>query len=486
MRRDWRFDLEVDRDSPLPPFLQIARALTDDIRRGRLRPGDRLPGSRDLAAAARVHRNTILAAYGELVAEGWLEAAQGLGTFVAHTIPESKPGNGRARSDGPRRAGFSVPNGPDVYRPPVLPRGTLNLSSGAPDPRLVPATAIGRAYRRVLARRAGALLSYGDPEGHPALRAALASTLAATRALPIGAEDVFVTRGSQMALSLVARALVRPGDVVAVETLGYRPAWEAFRAAGALVVPLPVDGCGIDVDALAALHDRTPVRAVYLTPHHQYPTTVTLTAPRRLEVLALARRERFALIEDDYDHEFHYEGRPVLPLASADPARVVIYVGTLSKVLAPGLRLGYVVAPPDLMGRITAIRSLLDIQGDHAMEAAVAALIDDGELHRHVARARRIYAERRNVLAAAIRRELGDAAEFRIPSGGMALWVRFRSPVNIELWARRSLDRGVWWHTGRRYAFDQASLPFARFSFAWLNERELPEAVRRLVAARPR
>jgi GntR family transcriptional regulator/MocR family aminotransferase len=154
-------------------------------------------------------------------------------------------------------------------------------------------------------------------------------------------------------------------------------------------------------------------------------------------------------------------------------------------VLAPGLRLGYVVAPPDVMQRITAVRSLLDIQGDHAMEAAIASLIDDGEVQRHVARARRIYAERRNILADALRRELGDAAEFRVPSGGMALWVRFASPVDIELWARRSVDRGVWWHTGRRYAFDQRPIPFARFSFAWLNERELPEAVRRLAAARP-
>jgi GntR family transcriptional regulator/MocR family aminotransferase len=489
MRREWRFDIEVDRDAALPQFLQIARALTHDIRRGRLRPGDRLPGSRDLAAAARVHRNTILAAYRELIAEGWLEAEQGRGTFVARAIPESRgravSRNERVRRGAPQRAGFPVPTGPEVYRPPVLPRGTLNLSSGAPDPRLVPATAIGRAYRRVLARRAEALLSYGDPEGHPALRTALASMLAATRALPIGAEDVVVTRGSQMALSLVARALLRPGDVVGAEGLGYRPAWEAFRAAGARVVPLPVDGCGIDVEALAALHDRTPVRAVYLTPHHQYPTTVTLTPARRLQVLALAGRQRFAIVEDDYDHEFHYEGRPVLPLASADPARVVIYVGTLSKVLAPGLRLGYVVAPPDVVQRITAIRSLLDIQGDHAMEAAIAGVIDDGELQRHVARARRTYAERRNVLAAALRRELGDEAEFRLPSGGMALWVRFTSPVDVERWARRSVDGGVWWHTGRRYAFDGRPMPFARFSFAWLNERELPEAVRRLAAARP-
>ncbi|HYN09828.1 MAG TPA: PLP-dependent aminotransferase family protein [Vicinamibacterales bacterium] len=485
---DWRLVIDVDRSASLPPFLQIARALTDDIRRGRLRPGDRLPGSRDLADAAGVHRNTILSAYGELVAEGWLEAAHGRGTFVAHTIPESRARDttgARTRSEAPKRAGFAVPSGPEVYRPAALPRGTLNLSSGAPDPRLVPARAIGRAYRRVLARRAGLVLSYGDPEGHPALRSALASMLAVTRALPIGPEDVLVTRGSQMALSLVARTLLRPGDVVAVERLGYRPAWEAFRAAGARVVSVAIDDEGIDVAALAALHDRTPIRAVYLTPHHQYPTTVTLTASRRLEILALARRERLAIVEDDYDHEFHYEGRPVLPLASADPARVVIYVGTLSKVLAPGLRLGYVVAPPDVMQRITAIRSLLDIQGDLAMEAAIAALIDDNELQRHVARARRIYAERRKILADAIRRELGDAAEFRIPSGGMALWVRFTSPENVELWARRSADRGVWWYTGRRYAFDQKPIPFARFSFAWLNERELPEAVRRLVAARP-
>ena len=489
MKREWRFDIAIDRGAATPPFLQIARALADDIRRGRLRPGDRLPGSRDLAASARVHRNTVLAAYDELVAQGWLEAAHGRGTFVAPTIPEfrtralsrAEP----ARGDPPRRAGFPLPAGPEVYRPPLLPRGTLNLTNGAPDTRLIPARAIGRAMRRVLARRAGPLLAYGDPEGHPALREALAALLAETRALPIGANDVVVTHGSQMALTLVARALLAPGDIVAVESLGYRPAWEAFRGVGARIVAVPIDGDGLDVEALAAVHERTPIRAVYLTPHHQYPTTVTLTAARRLKVLALARRERFAIIEDDYDHEFQYDGRPVLPLASADPARVVVYIGTLSKVLAAGLRLGFVVAAPDVTERITAVRSLIDIQGNHAVEAAIASLIEDGEVQRHAARARRVYAERRNILASAIRRELGEVAEFTIPSGGMAVWVRFTPPVDTELWARRSLERGVWWYTGRRYTIDRRPIPCSRFSFAWLNERELPEAVRRLAASRP-
>ena len=351
--------------------------------------------------------------------------------------------------------------------------------------RLVNARVIGRAYRRVMGLRGAELLAYGEPEGQRGLRTALAAMLTSTRALPAGPDDVLVTRGSQMALTLVARALVRPGDTVAVEEFGYRPAWEAFRAAGATVVPVSIDGDGIDVEAVKRLAARTPVRAVYVTPHHQYPTTVTLKAARLLALLALARTERIAIVEDDYDHEFHYDGRPVLPLASANHAGLVIYIGTLSKILAPGLRIGYIVAPPAVLRSASAIRSLLDIQGDLATEAAVAALIEDGELQRHVARARRVYANRREILARSLRREFGEEVEFTLAPGGMALWVRLRMPVNVEEWARRSIERGVSWYTGRRYAFDGKPKPFARFSFAWLNERELPEAVRRMAAARP-
>lgn len=488
MNRQWEFVIDFDRLATLPPFLQIARKVADEVRRGRLRPGDRLPGSRQLAGTLSVHRNTVLAAYAELIAEGWLETARGRGTYVARTIPEiagrpfgKRPG---ARSSLSWTA-FGLPDAPAAYRPPVLPRGTLNLSSGSPDIRLVPARMLGRAYRRVLATRARDVLCYGDPEGHPALRSALASMLAFNRGLAATPSEVFVTRGSQMALSLVARALFRPGDVVAVEQWGYRPAWEAFHAAGATVVPVPIDRDGISVEALRRLSQRRSLRAVYLTPHHQYPTTVTLKAARRIDILALAEERKVAIIEDDYDHEFHYDGRPVLPLASADRAGVVVYIGTLSKILAPGLRVGYVVVRSPLMSRIAAIRSLLDIQGDLATEAAVAQLIDDGELQRHVARIRREYARRRDALAAALTDRLTDAVDFTVPSGGMAIWIRFRtSAVNVEQWARRSLDRGVSWYPGRRYAFDQLPKPFARFSFASLNERELTDAVKRLEVAR--
>ena len=484
MPSDWQLVIDLDRAGRLPPYLQIARSVTMDIQRGRLRPRMRLPGSRQLAASLGVHRNTVLAALAELAAEGWIESAPGRGTFVAGAIPvlraRSFAGRLATRARVPAAVPFAIAEPPAAYRQLVLPRGTLNLSSGAPDVRLVPVRAIGRAYRRVLALRGRELLGYGDPEGHPSLRAAVAAMLARARGLAVGADDVLITRGSQMALSLVARALIRPGDVVAVEALGYRPAWEAFVAAGARLVPIAVDGDGIDVAGLDGIEG---LRAVYVTPHHQYPTTVTLKAARRLALLSLARAKRVAIIEDDYDHEFHYDGRPVLPLASVDRNGVVVYIGTLSKILAPGLRIGYIAAPRNVISAVSAIRSLLDIQGDLATEAAIADLIEDGELQRHVARVRRVYQGRREILATSLRSTFGDAVEFTSPGGGMALWVRFRMRVDVDAWSRRSVDRGVAWYTGRRYAFDGRSRPFARFSFAWLNERELPEAVRRMAAA---
>jgi GntR family transcriptional regulator/MocR family aminotransferase len=303
------------------------------------------------------------------------------------------------------------------------------------------------------------------------------------RGLAAGPDSVLITRGSQMALDLVARTLVKPGEVVAVEALGYRAAWEVLRLAGARLQPLPVDAQGLDVDALEALVAKERVRAVYLTPHHQYPTTVVLSPGRRLRLLELAARHRIALIEDDYDHEFHYEGRPVLPLAAADGAGVVIYVGTLSKILAPGLRLGFLVAPPPLLERLAAVRHLVDRQGDQAVECAVAELLEDGEVQRHARRARRIYQVRRDALCQALQAELSSALRFEAPQGGISLWAQMDPAVDVDSWSERALARGVAFYPARRFAFDGRSRPAARLGFAALNEREIAEAVRRMKGA---
>src|SRR5262249_25417522 len=185
---------------------------------------------------------------------------------------------------------------------------------------------------------------------------------------------ICVTRGGQGSVYLAARALLRPGDVVAVEELGYRPAWQALRLAGARLGGISLDAHGLDLDALEARCGREPLRAGYLTPPHHYPTRVTLSPERRRRLLALAARHRFIVFEDDYDFEFHYDGRPVLPMASADPAGVVVYLGTLSKSLAPGLRIGYVVAPVEVVRRIAAYRAYVHRQGDHVLQHALATL----------------------------------------------------------------------------------------------------------------
>lgn len=477
-------DLERGRGSPL--FARIADAIADAVRRGRLAPGQRLPGSRGLAARLGVHRNTVLAAYDELVAEGWVETRRGRGTFVRAALPDVRERAAAAASGAAaERCGFT-PAPP----PPREPRwsepepGIINLSLGTPDPRLVPAAAIARAWRRALSRRP-ALLDYGDPRGHARLREALADMLRTTRGVPIDAGRVVVTRGSQMALHLAARAIVRPGDRVAVEALGYRRGWHALRAAGAELVPIAVDGGGLRVDRLAALCERQRVRAVYVTPHHQYPTTAVLDAGRRLSLLSLARRHRFAVLEDDYDNEFHYRGRPVLPLASSDASGNVVYIGSLSKVLAPTLRVGYLVAPPPLIDRVIEWRGAIDRQGDGALEYALAELFEDGEVARHARRMRRVYAARRAVLVEALQSRLGGAVAVELPAGGMALWVRVDSAIDVEAWAARCLQHGVRIATARAFAFDGRVRPFFRLGFAALSSGELEDGVARAAAALP-
>lgn len=482
--------LRVEAHPHRPLFQQVALALSESIRQGALRPGDRLPGSRSLAESLGCHRNTVLAAYDELQAEGWLRTRPGGGTYVSEAIP------GPARAEGlpPALAGDDAKPRPAFpwsprarpYASPSFPPGSVVFANGTPDPRLMPAEALGRAYRRVLLRHGGRLLDYEDPQGHPRLREALSRLLAERRALACPPEAILCTRGSQQALFLCAQALVRPGDRVAVEAVGYRPAWEAFRLAGAELLPVPVDGEGLDVGALARLLAHGPLRAVYLTPHHQYPTTVTLSAGRRLRLLALAKAHGLAIVEDDYDHEFHHEARPVLPLASADPGGLVLHVGTFSKIVAPSLRFGFVAGPQAFVAELTRLRTFVDRQGDPVMELALAQLLEDGELQRHAARMRRVVVQRRDRLVALLEERLGEALAFQRPAGGMALWATARQPVDWAAWEAAALARGVGVYPADRCRFE--GLPPDqgwgwRLGFAALNEAELEVGTARLAEA---
>lgn len=467
-----------------PLYVAIAQAVVADIARGRLKPGERLPGSRSLADMLGVNRNTVHAALRELEAQGWIEARPARGVFVRQ--PEApypvKPfaRAARTRPEVPKRLGFDLVDAPalDRLRPGrAVPPEQLVLTGGVPDPRLFPSELLARAYRRALRRHGNTLLDYGDARGVLRLREALADMLTRLRGLTASADNVLVTRGSQQAIWLAAQSLLGPGDRVGVECWGYPPAWDALRSTGATVVPLDVDEEGLTIASLERALADGALRALYLTPHHQYPTMVALSAQRKLRVLALAKQHRFAVLEDDYTHEFQYEGRPRLPLASADHSGQVVYIGTLSKILAPGLRIGYAVAPKRVLDRMAALRTMTDRQGDAIAEAAVAELLEDGEIERHARRMRRIYHARRDVLADAMTRAFGERVQFEVPQGGMAFWVRVIGG-QVERWVERSRARGVTFRAGRDLAVaPEAEVPFARIGFTRLDEAELRRAV---------
>ena len=450
-------------------FVQIAARFTTDIRRGVLRAGDRLPSTRELATDLGVSRNTVVAAYDELVAQGWATSRGAAGTFVVSELPDRPVVKAKTQHGLAAKPAFAFDPHP-VERSDAR----IVLWAGVPDPRLFPRVAMARAYRRALrARSSLTTLSYADPRGPMRLRTAIAAMIRETRAVPVGAEHVMITRGSQMALALAARLLVRPGDHAAVEELGYQPAWRALEAAGASLQPVPLDGHGLVVDALPP-----KVRCLYTTPHHQYPTTVLLCSPRRLALLERARRERFAILEDDYDHEFHFEGRPVAPLASTDVHGSVIYIGSLSKILAPGLRIGFVAAPVPVIESLAALRVLIDRQGDHVIEEAVAELVEDGEVQRHASKLRRTYGERRDAFARVLRKELGSALDFELPAGGITLWAKVDPKIAIDKWRARALEQGVAFASARDFSLDGKPRPFIRLAFARYNEAELADAVR--------
>ncbi|MFO0594964.1 MAG: PLP-dependent aminotransferase family protein [Myxococcaceae bacterium] len=468
----------------LPLAQRLAARLAEAIREGALPRGVVLPGSRTAAEQLGVHRNTVVAAFDELRAQGWLETVHGSHTRVTATLPL-----GEAQAPRPRRAsepGFALrPFHNSARGFEAVSREVLDFTGGLPDARLFPSVLLARAYRRSLKLGSGRALAFGSPAGSLKLREQLVRHLAERRGVQVGVDELLITRGSQLALHFLSIALLKPGDVVAVESPGYPSAREAFSLMGAKLLPIPVDGEGLDVDALERALKKTKVRALYVTPHCHDPTTVTLSARRRLRLLELAAKHSLAVLEADYDHEFQFEGAPVFPMAASDPHGVVVLVGTLSKAVAPGLRMGFVAAPKALLETLLAVRGQVDRVGDLGLENAVAELMEDGEVQRHALRAKRAFHARRDVLVQTLRRELGDVLEFEVPRAGLAVWARVHE-VDVEAWAARALKKGVRFFTGRPYVPSGAAIPFMRLGFGHLNEGELSRAVALMKASIPR
>jgi GntR family transcriptional regulator / MocR family aminotransferase len=483
MLRSWSLKLTITDTSGLPVYLQIAQQIMEEIQRGRLAPSTAMPGTRELAEKLNVNRKTVILAYDELIAQGWLVSEQRRGSFVSANLPNFNAQPQTAKTGKQPAHVVEGPTHPLLnYQSPVA--GVIDFNDGIPDSRLIPFNILSRAFRHALIGSSkGNQLGYGDPRGTLALRQSIATMLNMERGLSVAIDQICIARGSQMGIFLAARVLTRPNDNIVVEQLSYPAAKEAFRSCGANILTVKQDKHGIDVVALEKLCQQHPIRAIYVTPHHQFPTTVIMTAERRLKLLMLAEQYDFTIVEDDYDHEFHFSYHPVFPLASTNHGGRVIYVGSLSKVLAPGLRVGYLVATPSLIDRCAQEVMLIDRQGNSITELAVAELMDSGEIKRHIRRTFKVYNERRTLLIALIKKELKDYVTFDAPDGGLAIWLRLKEGIDVEKVAAQALKHQVRILPGTLFSESQSSVHAIRLGFGSLTTTELEKGVLGLKAA---
>lgn len=384
-------DLHVRLDGRGDLAGQIYRQVRAMILDGRLLPGQALPASRELAGRLDVSRNTVGVAYDRLAAEGFVVGRVGAGTFVNAALPPPRtPQPACGAPIRPRAVWEGLRAPADLSAPDAR----YDLRAGMPDPRLFPYQTWRRLMADELRGAAVGTGAYADPAGHPDLRAALARHIGVSRGVLAGPEDVLITNGLQQVADLVARVLLAPGDVVAVEDPGYSPPRTLFGTLGARVVGVPVDREGLVVDALP-----DDARLVYVTPSHQFPLGVAMSLPRRMALLDWARRRDAVLLEDDYDCEFRYAGRPLEPLHALDRDGRVVYAGSLSKLLLPTLRLGFCVPPPSLRAALRAVKFVTDWHTALPTQAALARFVASGGLARHLRRTRSVYRQRHDLVA---------------------------------------------------------------------------------------
>lgn len=409
--------IDLDRAAPVSLYRQLYEQLRGAILSGRLSAGTHIPASRAMARQLGIARNTVLAAVEQLAAEGYLEARQGSGTVVSArlagdlTRAARNSAASRPRNHGLSRAGGALAS---VRRDSGLGDAPRPFMPGIPDLRAFPSDVWGRLLRRASRSVDAEAAAYGATAGTARLRKALAEHLREARGVEAEPEQIIVTSSAQAALDLLARALLDPGDRVWVEDPGYLGARAAFMGAGAELVPLPVDAHGLDPAA-----GRLAPKVIYVTPSHQYPTGRLMPLARRLEVLEAAERQDACVIEDDYDSEFQFQGRPVAALQGLDGGNRVIYVGTFSKVLQPGIRAGYAVVPKPLAEPLARMQRNTGQTAPAAVHLALAWFMEEGHLRAHVRRMCGLYHERQELLAALIQDRFAGLLDVEKPAGGM-------------------------------------------------------------------
>jgi GntR family transcriptional regulator/MocR family aminotransferase len=458
-------------------YRQLRRAILD----GRLRPGDPLPPTRDLARSLSVSRNTATVAYDRLFGEGFVTARTGAGTYVSEHVPQMRPGpleRRETKSLQPRSVWGSIQLPTIAFERLAI----FDFRTGLPDASLFPY----ETWRRLLSEQMRAEVVgkalYAHPAGHEGLRAAIARHIGVARGVQATTDDVLITGGTQQALDVIARTLLAPGETIAVEDPGYAPPRSLFRSLGLVLANVPVDNEGLIVDRLPS-----DARLVYITPSHQYPLGMSMSLQRRLALLEWADENDAAIIEDDYDSEFRFGGRPLEPLMTLDTSGRVIYVGSFSKTLIPILRLGFIVTPPSLREAMYRAKYVADWHTATPGQAALASFLDDGSFARHIRKLRSVYEKRHDLVTRILTRDFNNELELVPSVAGLHVTALARPEAADRLpdALRRASAQGVEVHELARIGGGPSarSRPGLMFGYGAIPTEHIEEGLRRLRAA---
>ncbi len=468
----------INRSSEISIYMQISNQLINSIQRGFLPFGIKLPGTRALSIILNVHRNTIVAAYDELFAQGWVESLPSKGTFVIGKNQERpfqiKDFEKNNLEHYPKSTGFSFKTSNILDNPFEYSNCEYIFNDGVPDIRLTQIDHHSRIYSSILKRKAHKTGQYNQ-DGSEFFKKNLSQFLNLSRGLPISKNNLLITRSTEMSIYIVSEILLSEGDIVLVGALSYFSVNMIFQKAGVKIQPISIDEEGINVEEVREACKKQKIRMLYLTPHHHYPTTVTLSAKRRLDLLNLANEYGFIILEDDYDYDFHYDKSPILPLASADTNGMVIYIGSFGKSLVPGFRTGFIVAPENLMTEMRKYLGIIDRQGDVLMEHVLGEMIAEGEINRYLKKSLKIYQERRDYFVSLLEQNLEGYIDFQKPSGGLAVWLKWKIPVNLMQLSRNCAQNNLF--IPKTLLYQNKNLTAMRLGFGNLNLTEMDKSI---------